>query len=680
VRILPFQLAAMLGAFLLFLVQPLIAKQILPWFGGSATVWSACLMFFQVVLVAGYVYAHVTRRLGPARQAAVHLSLIGVAAIVSLPIGASAEWAPPDGAAPVGRVVGVLAAAVGFPAVLLAATAPLVQDWFARVEPGRSPYPLYVVSNIGSLAALVVYPAFVERYLTIPSQSLVWSLTFGAFIAACLWCAARVRRNRVVAQVAADADAAPRSGPVDRMLWIALPAIGSGLLLATSSGLTQDIAPVPLLWVVPLSIYLVTYILAFAGWYSRPVFAAMLVIALGVVQWIVGEDSSTPVPYQVAALLAAFGAACMVCHGELARLRPAVRALTAFYVAIAVGGSLGGAAVALGAPLVFDSYAERPVLTVAAVAALAFLVWRDVARRWPGKVAALVAVTLALAVGGAALVLTPREVRTGQIAAGRSFYGVLSVTDEPADQPRPLRRLYHGRILHGTQFIPQALRRQVTSYYTPGSGIEVALNQHPNRLRSLPLTIGVAGLGAGTVAGWGQTFDQLTFFEIDPLVVEFSQRYFTYVQDSPAHVEIVMGDARLSLERQMRSEQNQHTYDVLAMDAFSGDAIPVHLLTRECFALYRLALKADGILAVHVSNRYVDIKPVVRGAAAELGWQVLEIEKRWDTLEKAISNTWLLVTSNAAFIDKARAYALTDPDTATIVWTDAFSSLIPLLK
>ncbi len=670
----------MLGAFLLFLIQPLIAKQILPWFGGSATVWSACLMFFQVVLVAGYVYAHLTRRLGPARQAVVHLALIGLAAIVSLPIAASADWAPPDGAAPVGRVIGVLAAAVGFPAVLLAATAPLVQDWFARVEPTRSPYPLYVVSNIGSLAALVAYPAVVERYWTIPAQSLVWSLTFGAFIAACLWCVARVRRLPAVAAVADGADIPPRSGPVDRLLWIALPAIGSGLLLATSSGLTQDIAPVPLLWVVPLSIYLVTFILAFAGWYSRAVFAATLVIAIGVVQWIVGEDSTTPVPGQVAALLAAFAAACMVCHGELARLRPAVRDLTAFYVAIAVGGSLGGAAVALGAPLAFNWYVERPVLMVAAVAALAFIVWRDVARRWPGRVAALAAVTLALAIGGTAILLAPREERTGRIAAGRSFYGVLSVTDEPASQPRPLRRLYHGRILHGSQFVPEALRRQVTSYYTPGSGIEVALNQHPRRMGSLPLTIGVAGLGAGTVAGWGQAFDQLRFFEIDPLVAEFSQRYFTYVEDSPAHVEIVMGDARLSLERQMRSEQNQHTYDVLAIDAFSGDAIPVHLLTRECFALYRLALKADGILAVHVSNRYVDIKPVVRGAAAELGWQVLEIEKGSNAAARAIANTWLLVTSNAAFIEKARAYALTDPDTNTVIWTDAFSSLLPLLK
>jgi hypothetical protein len=295
-------------------------------------------------------------------------------------------------------------------------------------------------------------------------------------------------------------------------------------------------------------------------------------------------------------------------------------------------------------------------------------------------VSALGAVTLALAVGGAAVVLAPRENRADQIAAGRSFYGVLSVTDESPSQPRPLRKLYHGRILHGSQFIPEALRRQVTSYYTPGSGIEVALNQHPRRMDSQPLTIGVAGLGAGTVAGWGQAFDQLTFFEIDPLVVEFSQRHFTYVQDSPAHVEIVMGDARLSLERQMRSEQRQHTYDVLAIDAFSGDAIPVHLLTRECFALYRLALKPDGILAVHVSNRYVDIKPVVRAAAAELGWQVLEIEKGGNTAARAIANTWLLVTANGAFLEKARAYALTDPDTKSVVWTDAFSSLLPLLK
>ena len=680
-RALPFRLAAILGAFLLFLIQPLIAKQILPWFGGSATVWSACLMFFQVVLVAGYAFAHVTRRLGVARQTLIFLALGGVA-MLFLPVGASAAWAPPDGSAPVGRVIGVLAAAVGLPAFVLAATAPLVQDWFTRVEPARSPYPLYVLSNAGSLLALGAYPAAIERFLPIPSQSWVWSGGFVAFVAVSAWCAYHVRRAPAPAPVLEAEAVVPRADVTDRVLWVLLPAISSGLLLATSSGLTQDIAPVPMLWVVPLCVYLLTFILAFARWYSRIVVGALLITGVLAVHWLTGEDASTSVPVQVALVLAGFAAACLVCHGELARLRPAPASgdLTAFYLAIAVGGSLGGAAVALGAPLVFDSYLERPILTIAALDILAFVTWREVTRRWPGAVSLLVAGTLIIAAGFATWQLLPREDRAGEVARGRSFYGVLRIVDDVPLQSKPLRRLYHGRILHGTQINVDELRRQVTSYYTSGSGIEVAINQHPKRVASQPIKIGMAGLGTGTVAGWGHRFDSLTFFEIDPLVVQLSSQYFTYVRDSPATTNLVMGDARLSLARLMQHDQNQHTFDVLAIDAFSGDAIPVHLLTRECFAIYNLALQTDGILAVHVSNRYLDIKPVVRGAAAELGYEVLEIRQESDMATRAIASTWLLVTRNAEFIDRARMFALTDPDTSTIVWTDSFSSLIPLLK
>jgi spermidine synthase len=680
VRTLPYQLASIAGAFLLFLIQPLIAKQILPWFGGSATVWSACLMFFQVMLVAGYAFAHLSRRLGPAKQGVLFLALGLAALALSLPVAASPEWAPPDGATPVTRVIGVLLAAVGLPAFLLAATAPLVQDWFARAEPGRSPYALYVLSNIGSLGALLVFPTVIEPALTIPRQSLLWSGGFVAFMAMMAWCAWRVRQAAAVPVEAMPIEAASRADLVDRVLWVALPAIGSGLLLATTSGLTQDIAPVPLLWVVPLSVYLLTFILAFAGWYSRWIFGVLFAASVVALPFLVGEDRSTPVPWQIAVLLFLFAMACMVCHGELARLKPRPQDLTSFYLALSIGGAIGGAAVALGAPLAFDSYLERPVLTVLAMMLLGFVVWRDVALRWPGRVAWLALLVVIAVIVGVTRLSLPRESRADEVARGRSFYGVLRVTDEPASWERGLRRLYHGRILHGSQFMPETLRRQVTSYYTAGSGIEVALNQHPSRLASQPIRIGVAGLGTGTVAGWAQRFDHLTFFEIDPLVVEMSSQYFTYIKDSTATVDIVMGDARLSLERQVRSEQNQHSYDLLAMDAFSGDAIPVHLLTRECFAIYQRALKADGIIAVHVSNRYLDIRPVVRGAAAELGYEVLEIRRESDTAIRANGSTWLLLTRNQEFLDRARSFAVPDPETTTLVWTDAFSSLMAVLR
>ena len=352
-RSLPYQLAAILGAFLLFLIQPLIAKQILPWFGGSATVWSACLMFFQVMLVAGYAFAHWSRRLGATRQGLIVLMLGAAAVLISLPVAASPEWAPPDGTTPVTRVISVLLAAVGLPAFLLASTAPLVQDWFARAESGRSPYPLYVLSNIGSLGALIVFPLLIEPALTIPHQSQIWSWGFRAFVLVIAWCAWRVRgAASPVLEGALDSDV--RTGIVDRVLWVLLPAVGSGLLLATTSGLTQDVAPVPLLWVVPLSLYLLTFILAFAGWYSRILFGGLFVIAVFALPFLVGEDRSTSVPLQVSVLLFLFAMACMVCHGELARLRPPPRDLTSFYLALSIGGALGGASVALGAPLAFN--------------------------------------------------------------------------------------------------------------------------------------------------------------------------------------------------------------------------------------------------------------------------------------------------------------------------------------
>jgi spermidine synthase len=688
---LAFQLAVFLGAFLLFLVQPLIGKQILPWFGGGSAVWSACLLFFQLALVVGYAYAHHLRRLAPGAQIKLHLLLLAAAA-ATLPIVASPDWKPPDGERLVPRVLTLLAATVGAPYVLLASTAPLLQDWYARLHPGRSPYWLYVLSNTGSLAALAVYPTLVEPRLAAGRQSLWWSAGFVAFGLLSGWCAWRVLQRERASPVEA-AEAGPAGGPTaavapapppsyrDQLLWLAWPAVGTGLLLATTSAMTQDVAAVPLLWIAPLAVYLLTFIVTFAGIYSRAAWAPVFIVAVAA-SWFMAAGGGLPaVKTQAAVLMVALASGCMVCHGELVRLRPPAARLTEFYLALAVGGSFGGVFVAVAAPIVFDGFHELPLLYLAALSLLLFTVLGAAARRWMPRAAWLgPALAAILFIGGTIGVLQARR-STSTIARARSYYGVLRVVDDPPHLERRLRRLYHGRILHGTQFMAQNLRTRPTSYYSEGSGVDLAIRRHPRRLANETLQMGVVGLGTGTIAALSHPGDRLKFFEIDPLVIDISRQYFTYLRDARGRVEIVTGDARLSLEREMTLEQNVQTYDVIAVDAFSGDSVPVHLLTREMFALYDRALRPDGILALHVSNRYLDLRPVVHGAVVERGMKLVQVVTADNAMTRAIASTWLLATRNEPFVAAlAESGEQTPHPPRKIVWTDDFSSLLTVLR
>ena len=687
---LAFQLAVFLGAFLLFLVQPLIGKQILPWFGGGSAVWSACLLFFQLALVVGYAYAHHLRRLSPATQIKLHLVLLVVAA-ATLPITASPEWKPPDGERLVPRVLGLLAATVGAPYVLLAATAPLLQDWYARLHPGRSPYWLYVLSNTGSLAALLLYPTIVEPRLASAAQSIGWSVAFLVFGGLSGWCAWKVLvREREGVEVEAGTVAAglplrrasaPPPSYSHQLLWLAWPACGTGLLLATTSALTQDIAAVPLLWVAPLALYLLTFIVSFAGIYSRTVWTAAFLAATGG-YWFLSQPGAVPaVTTQAAVLLVALTSGCMVCHGELVRLRPPASRLTEFYLALAVGGSFGGIFVAVAAPLLFDRFVELPLLYLLTGALMLLTVFGGLARRWIPRAAWIGTAAAAAVFIAAAVSVLQARLPAGTVATGRSFYGVLRVMDDPPRNERAVRRLYHGRILHGTQFLAPNMRHRPTSYYAEGSGIDLAIRRHPKRQAGQTMQIGVVGLGTGTAAAYAQPGDRLKFFEIDPLVIEFSRQYFAYLRDARGRVEVVPGDARLSLEREMTLEQNLHTYDVLAVDAFSGDAVPVHLLTREMFALYERALQPDGILALHVSNRYLDLKPVVHGAVVERGLKLVQVVTTDNTMTRAIASTWLLATHNESFVAALAESGEPSPVAPRqLVWTDDFSSLLSVLR
>lgn len=684
-----FQLTVAIGAFLLFLVQPLAARFLLPWFGGSPSVWSTCLLFFQAALLAGYVYAHLTRRLGPAKQARLHLVLLALA-LLTLPIVPSPAWKPVDASHPAARILLLLSATVGLPYVLLSATAPMVQDWFARLgaaaeDPrGRAVYWLYALSNLGSLLGLLAYPAAIERLLSIRGQAWFWSAGFITFFAACAWSAAYVMRAPEIA--APPAEAAADETPVrggDRVMWVLLSLSGSGLLLAVTNELCQNVAVVPLLWIVPLTLYLLTFILCFSGLYWRSIWMWPLLAALGGVGWLVRQTSTMPYPVQVGTLLGMLFFGCMVCHGELVSIRPPARRLTAFYLAVAAGGSIGGIAVAIVAPMVLTQLWEFQFFTVVPLALLTIAAARDphsrLRRGWWRLGWLVLAASLAAIV--VALVKPVESDGSTEVARRRNFYGILTVLDDDPKYQPALRRLRNGTILHGAQFADPEHRQDVTTYYGDGSGVEVAISQHPKRVAGQPLHIGVVGLGAGTIAGLGRAGDTMRFFEINPAAVDFARRYFTFLSESKASIDVAIGDARLSIERELRDPARLHSYDVLAIDAFSGDAIPVHLLTREAFALYRDALRDDGVLAVHVSNHYLDLPPIVRGLGAEQGRTVVRVETADDAMRALDSSTWMLVTNNVALLANAATYLQSpEPNERSLVWTDAFSSLLQVLK
>jgi SAM-dependent methyltransferase len=665
------------------------ARFLLPWFGGSPSVWSTCLLFFQTALLVGYVYAHLTKRFGLPTQAKVHVALL-LLAVATLPIIPSPSWKPADASHPVGRILLLLTATVGLPYVLLAATAPMAQNWFARAGAARDfvagrTYPvywLYALSNLGSLLGLFAYPVAIERLLSIRAQALFWSAGFVVFCGVCTLAAVQIMRLPPQPRTATEAEAAVDGVRwPDMVMWILLSCTGTGLLLAITNELCQDVAVVPLLWIVPLGVYLLTFILCFSGAYRRWFWMWILLAAVGAAAYLAHVDEP-PFAASVATLLVMLFAGCMVCHGELVSIRPSPKHLTAFYLAIAAGGGFGGVAVAIVAPLVLTRLWEYQFFAMLPFTLLLVSAFRDPRSRLNRGYWRLgwLPLTAALVVSGVALVKPAALEDTTEIARTRNFYGVLTVLEDPPGADA-LRTLKNGRILHGAQFVDPTRRSEATSYYGEGSGIELAIDLHPRRLEQEALRIGVIGLGAGTIAALGAPGDTVRFYEINPAAVDFSRRYFTFLSDSRAKVEIVQGDARLSLERELRSPSARHQYDVLAIDAFSGDAIPVHLLTREAFAIYRDALRDDGILAVHVSNRYLDLKPVVRGLAAEMPRKVLTIEATDDDERALDSSTWMLVTDNADFIDSATEYADASVSSAkTIVWTDAFSSVLQVLK
>ncbi|HEY8607705.1 MAG TPA: fused MFS/spermidine synthase [Noviherbaspirillum sp.] len=660
------------SAFLLFLVQPLISKQILPWFGGSAAVWASCLAFFQAVLLAGYAYADwVTRHLSARSQALLHLTLLALS-LAFLPIVADAGWKPDGTEDPSWRILLMLGATIGLPYFLLSTTGPLVQGWISRTLPGARVYRYYALSNLASLAALIGYPLLLEPRARVPVQAGIWSALYVLFAVLCAASALRARRqapslSETHRQEGQLAPQAPR--PASYLLWLLLSALGSWLLLAVTNHITQNIASVPFLWVLPLSLYLLSFILCFESdrWYRRAFFlpagaAALLLCAYGLQDARLGFNIRTAVPLYATGLFLL----CMFLHGELAAMRPPPRYLTRFYLMLSLGGALGGIAVGLLVPRLLPSYYELGI-GLAAVAVLAVFVFAG------RRVLVAASVLLALACGYFLQIQVSRDLDTAR-RIERNFYGSVRTQDTLRGEGS-VRGLYHGSIRHGEQYLVAHRRQEPTSYYGEKSGVALAIREAG--AGSGGRRVGVIGLGTGTLAAYGREGDVFRFYEINPQVMAIARDEFSFLRDSRARVETVLGDARLALEK----EAPQH-FDVLAVDAFSGDAIPVHLITREALSVYRRHLRPGGVVAFHVTNKFLSLAPVVERLAADQGLHAVRIvDSGNDTTGHRTD--WVLVSAQA---DILRRPAIRDAAAAIpaapglAVWTDDFNNLFEVLR
>lgn len=674
------------SSFLLFLVQPLIAKQILPWFGGSAAVWSVCMVFFQVTLLGGYAYADwVSRHLSARRQVQVHVLLL-VLSLTLLPILAGSHWKPTGEADPTLWILGLLVATIGLPYFLLSTTGPLLQSWIARSLIGTHVYRYFSLSSLASLLALMSYPFLIEPHARLVTQAYTWSGVYVLFVLSCAGAAWYFLRHTQglppdahAHSHAPESDWDPRLR--DYLLWLGLSAMGSWLLLAITNHITQNVAAIPFLWLLPLSLYLLTFVLCFESdrWYRRafflPVAALLLLLcAYGL------QDSAIGVNIKVAIPLYAVGLFffCMVLHGELARLRPGLRYLTRFYLMLALGGALGGIAVALIAPRILPGYYELGMGLVL-TALLVLLVPRPTQdgavmgkTKMPTDLLARGVAGVLAGLCGYFLYVQVTDDLSGTRRIARNFYGTLQSVDAHRQDPRDdVRQLYHGSIKHGEQFLAPDRRRLPTTYYGPTSGIGRAI------AATSGAKVGLIGLGTGTLAVYGRPGDVYRFYEINPQVLELARAEFSFMDESQARIETALGDARLSLE-----QESPQGFDVLAVDAFSGDSVPVHLITSEAMDLYLRHLKADGIVAFHLTNRFLWMPPVVQEIARAKGLATALIRDDPDAPGQRRTD-WMLVARDPGVLDRAGILQASTPVTpipGLNAWTDDFNNLFQILK
>lgn len=755
IGVVPFAIAIFLGAFLLFSVQLVVAKYFLPWFGGTPAVWTTCMFFFQTLLLAGYAYAHLlATRIDLRKQRVTHsvLLLSAVALVLSLsaiwhsPLTPNSSWKPSGAELPFWRLIELLFVSAGVPYFVLSSTGPLLQSWFSATNPGRSPYRLYALSNLGSVLALMSYPFVIEPSVSLRMQARFWTCGFVLYALLCGYIAlCSVRRSLWPhSRIEERGDSADRPALGKILLWFSLAVCPSVLFLATTNRISQDIGVVPFLWIVPLTLYLASFIICFdkPKWYSRRIFHTAFVVGIFLACLVLNGWGMTNIRLQIAAYSFALFASCMLCHGELARSKPDPRFLTLFYLTIAFGGAAGGVFVALIAPRLFSgfweyqiglwtttlllflvlgldrtSYLHSNLFGLGIVAAAAALLPGVTAiasegRKAIGGLAAVVPVliavyvltrwgekgenqarhravpvycSVALSVLGGTLMLSGRSQLQGAlVSSSRNFYGVLSVREFNSGEPESrFYSLYHGRISHGLQFDAPTKRLVPTVYFGKISGVGrtlTRLEQNRSHIR-----VGVVGLGIGTLAAYGRSGDSFRFYEINPDVVRIAHQnqYFTYLRDCAATVEVVSGDARLSMETELAGDRPQQ-FDLLILDAFSGDAIPIHLLTEQAFETYLNEIKRPhGAIAVHITNTYLDLRPVLLRAAEHFGLTYAFLHTDGDNVVSNYSD-WVLLSYDRKFVASVLSpeeKQTIDPRSSSLsLWTDDYSDLLHVLR
>ena len=647
-----FPVTIFLSAFLLFSIQPIVARQLLPLYGGTPALWTACLLFFQAALIVGYQYAHRLSRVTTGTQRMNHTLLLLLPLLTQV-FASGAELS--EGGDPTLSVMKRLLLTCGLEAIILSATSPLLQQWYESAT-GRAPYRLYALSNAGSLLALLAYPVLIEPWVPLRWQLAGWRLGYWIFAALCATLAWRFAASR-------EQTEAVRVPAGQFALWILLSWLGAMLLAATTNQLTLEVAVSPFLWVLPLAIYLACFILVFESdrWYQPHIFGS--VAALAVMMAVMAQVAGVSLPLwaRLGIYCLALFTGCMICFGELVARKPETGALTKFYLGIALGGAAGTAFVALVAPRIFTNYTEFPLALMGCMA-VRYLGWRNE----PGIGVARYAIPAIAIV--AALVLLARQDTEGVLERRRNFFGILRVALSK-DGVGPMKELHNGTILHGFQYLDADKRRVPTAYYGPHAGAGAVLA----RLGLPQARVGIVGLGVGTLARYGREGDVYRFYEINPDVVDIARTQFSFLRDSAARVEIVVGDARRMLERE------REPFDVLVIDAFSSDAIPTHLLTQECARLYKAKLKPGGALLIHISNKSVDLAPIVRGFSQPLGWPAVRLHTKG-----LYGSTWMLMTGNndllavPAIQEMTTVYTARDP--APLTWTDDFASLWRVLR
>lgn len=678
------------SAFLLFAVQPLVGKALLPWFGGSPAVWTTCMVFFQVLLVAGYAWAHWLQRFAVHQQLRLHAGLLGLA-LAGLgytalawraPLLPDGSWRPADGTLPEWRALRVLLAGAGLPVLALAASSPLLQRWAIALQPARTPWRLYALSNGGSLLALLSYPFVIEPALPQHQQAWAWAGLFVVLSTVVGRLAVAVGKQR---ESQPGMPQAPTAWP-ERLRWLFLAWLPSVTLLAATNHLCQEVAAVPLLWVVPLALYLLSFMATFESdrWYrplwAVPGLAVVLVVAAAMLPW------RTPVMAQVVVFNLVVLAVGLVCHGELAKRRPPAPQLTGFYLSISVGGALGGICVGVLAPLLFDTFVELD-LAILTCGALVFRLLRGQLRTSPrGRFGSRLAGNALLMVLAGLAVAHASTLRAGRVASSRTFYGTLRVVRDH-NGPQGLTRtgLLHGATLHGMQVQDPLLGKEPSAYFTRQSGLGQAIAALRLRRGGAGVRIAVVGLGIGTLAAYAQPGDHFRFYELSPDVLRLAQdtRYFSYLNQSAGRLELISGDGRLALERESQHGRDGQL-DLLVLDAFGSDAVPVHLLTREAFALYRRQLGApDAVLAVNVLNRTLDLAPLIFRAAADLGLHAVHVKRRppgGDAAPFELPSEWMLLSADPQALAVLVGQATPPPSALPAPWTDDFSNLAGLLK